>query len=235
MKLKTLFAGLAMIVSSNMYAADIGVGVKAGTLGMGVDISVALTQKINARLSLTKSSYDFKETITLNDSNNNLTNQANVDATLDLDFGATAILFDWYVFDGTFHLTGGFVKNSSSIDLNGRITDASVTFNGQTYDVANDFANPNISGSIKLGNSIQPYLGIGWGRKADDDPGLSVSFELGVVLLDPEVDLRAPVHTNSTLQTELDNNVNAAEVTANDEVSVLEVWPVISLGLNYAF
>ena len=231
MKLKTLFAGLAMIVSSNMYAADIGVGLKAGTLGAGVDISVALTQTINARLSLSKSSFDFNETLDINDANNTAT----IDGTLNLDFGSTAILFDWYVFDGTFHLTGGFLKNSSSIDLNGRITDANVVFNGTSYNVLTQFQDPNISGTIALGNSVQPYLGIGWGRKADDDPGFSVSLELGVVLLDPSVDLKAPVTVDPTLQAQLESDVNAAEVTANEEVSVLEAWPVISLGLNYAF
>ena len=231
MKLKTLFAGLAMIVSSNMYAADIGVGLKAGTLGAGVDISVALTQTINARLSLSKSSFDFNETLDINDANNTAT----IDGTLNLDFGSTAILFDWYVFDGTFHLTGGFLKNSSSIDLNGRITDANVVFNGTSYNVLTQFQDPNISGTIALGNSVQPYLGIGWGRKADDDPGFSVSLELGVVLLDPSVDLKAPVTVDPTLQAQLESDVNAAEVTANEEVSVLEAGPVISLGLNYAF
>ena len=167
MKLKALLAGLVMIASSNIYAADIGVGVKAGTLGAGVDISVALTQTINARLSLSKSSFDFNETMNINDANNTAT----IDGTLNLDVGSVAILFDWYVFDGTFHLTGGFLKNNSSIDLNGRITDANVVFNGTSYNVLTQFQDPNISGTIALGNSLQPYLGIGWGRKADDDPG----------------------------------------------------------------
>ena len=233
MKLKALFAGLAMIVSSNIYAADIGVGVKAGTLGFGVDISMALTQTINARFSLSKFSRDINETLNINDANNTAT----IDSTLNVDFGSAAILFDWYVFDGTFHLTGGFLKNSSSIDLNGRITDANVIFNGTSYNVVTEFQDPNLSASISFGNSLQPYLGIGWGRKADDDPGLSVSLELGVVLLDPSVDLKAPVisGTSTSTQAQIDADVNAAEAAANDELSVLEAWPVISLGLNYAF
>ena len=233
MKLKTLFAGLAMIISSYMYAADIGVGLKAGTLGAGVDISMALTQTINARLSLSKFSRDRSETLNINDANNTAT----IDSTLNVDFGSVAILFDWYVFDGTFHLTGGFLKNSSSIDLTGRITDANVVFNGTPYNVASEFQDPNLSASISFGNSLQPYLGVGWGRKADDDPGFSVSFELGVVLLDPSVDLKAPVisGTSTSTQAELDSDVNAAEASANEELSDLELWPVISLGLNYAF
>jgi hypothetical protein len=46
------------IVATNVNAADVGVGVKAGTLGYGADFSVTLTKTINARISLTTLSID---------------------------------------------------------------------------------------------------------------------------------------------------------------------------------
>lgn len=232
MKLATTIAGLALIATTSTQAYDIGVGVKAGTLGAGVDLSVALTPTINARLALTSVSADFDETLDINDDNNTAT----IDANIDLDFGATALLLDWYVFDGTFHITGGMMKNNSTIDLVGTITSTTVEFDGEPYNVS-DFVEPTMTGQINMGNSFQPYLGIGWGRKADDNPGLSLSVELGVLLMDPEVDLRAPtVKAGSGInQADIDADVDAAESTANDELSALEAWPVLSIGLNYAF
>jgi hypothetical protein len=231
MKIATTIAGLALIASSSAQAYDFGVGVKAGTLGTGVDLSMSLTQTINARIALTSVSTDFNETLDLNDSNNSAT----VDAKVNLDFGASALLFDWYVFDGTFHVSGGMMKNNSTIDLRGTITSATVTFDGTTYDVASEIADPTMRGKISMGNSFQPYLGIGWGRKADDNPGLSLSVELGVLLMDPEVDLTAPTLNDTSQQGQIDAEVKSAESAAKDELSALNAYPVLSIGLNYAF
>ncbi len=232
MKPAAIIVGLALIATTSAQAYDIGVGVKAGTLGAGVDLSVAITPTINARLALTSVNTDFDETLNINDADN----EATVDANVNLDFGASALLLDWYVFDGTFHITGGMMKNTSTIDLVGTITSATVIFDGTPYDVS-DFDTTTMSGKISMGNSFQPYLGIGWGRKADDNPGLSLSVELGVVLMDPDVDLTAPrVTSGSGLnQADIDQDVKAAESSANDELSALKAWPVLSIGLNYAF
>lgn len=235
MKIKILLAGLIFLTTSVANAIDFGIGAKAGTLGVGAELSVALTQTINARISLTKVSEDFDEEVVLDDAGNSAT----IDATMDLDFGATALLLDWYVFDGTFHVSAGMVKNDSKIDLQGVIRGNTVTFNGTPYNVSQDFADASITGTVSAGESFEPYLGIGWGRKADDDPGLSLSVEIGVVLMDPSVDLRGPTvsaaNPNNISQAQLNADVDAAEQEANDDLSDLEAWPVLSIGLNYAF
>jgi hypothetical protein len=239
MKLKFILPGLALMFISNANAIDFGVGVKAGTLGVGADFSILLTPTINARLSLTKANYDLSETIEINDANNTAT----IDADINFDVGAQAILFDWYVFDGTFHMTAGMVKNDSAVNMTGILQSingtSSVTFNNETYSL-NDFVNPSMGGRVSFGNSFEPYLGIGWGRKASVDPGLSLSVEIGVVLLDPSVDLDAPQLTQQAIngglsQSDLDADVDAAEQTANTDLDDLEAWPVLSIGLNYAF
>ncbi len=42
-----------MLLASNAHALDVGVGLKAGTVGAGFEVSVGLTKTINARVSLT--------------------------------------------------------------------------------------------------------------------------------------------------------------------------------------
>jgi hypothetical protein len=232
MKIAATIAGLGLLATTSVQAYDFGVGVKAGTVGYGADISVALTQTINARLSLTSINIDdLNESITIGDS----VNEGTVDTTMKLDFGANALLIDWYVFDGTFHVTGGMMKNNGKVSFSGILQD-SVTINGQDFDASD--IDGAISGSVSLGDSYQPYLGIGWGRKASNDPGLSLSVEVGVALLDPKANLSATVNstgTNTLSQSELDARINDAEKDINSELSVFEAWPVLSIGLNYAF
>lgn len=221
-----------LVLSFNAEAVEIGVGVKAGTIGQGVEVSVALTQTINARVSLTSIEVDDQtETIQIGDAGAT----GDIDAVLGLDFGATALLFDWYVFDGTFHLTAGLMRNDTELSFSGSLLNG-VTLDGQTLDPSD--INGNIGGSISLGESFQPYLGVGWGRKAGDGGGFAFTAEIGVALLDPEANLTAEVNisgTNTLTQSELDDRIRSAEADANADLAIFEAWPVITLGLNYGF
>jgi len=235
MKTKMALMGMLVLGCSSAHALDFGVGVKTGTVGTGAEISVVLTPTINARLSLTDVSADFDEDIELDDADNSAT----IDANLDLDFGATALLFDWYVFDGTFHVTGGLMKNDSKIALSGEFVDNNIILGGTPYDVSQDFEDASVSGKVSAGEDFEPYLGIGIGRKAGGGGGLSFSAELGVMLMDPSVDLEGPTvsaaNPNGIVQADLDADVDEAESSANDEISDLEMYPILSVGLNYAF
>lgn len=231
MKTIGLMAGLVLLVS-NAHAVDVGVGIKAGTVGAGVEVSIALTKTLNARVSLTNIDVDDQnETIEVGDAGAT----GDIDADLGLDFGATALLLDWYVFDGTFHLTAGFMRNDTKLSFSGTLLD-SVTVDGEVLDPSD--INGDISGDISLGETFLPYIGVGWGRKAGDGGGISVSFELGVAMLDPDADFDAEVNvsgSNSLDQAELERRLKGVEDDANDDLDEFEAWPVVSIGINYAF
>ena len=195
-----------ILIAPNAQALDIGVGVKAGTIGAGFELSVPISKTINARVSLTSIDIDDeRETIQVGDVNQS----ADVDAVLGLDFGATALLIDWYVFDGSFHLTAGMMKNDTKLSFSGVLT-GDITVDGQ--DLSTDDIAGDITGDISLGESFQPYLGIGWGRRAGDEGGLSFTAELGVALLDPAADLNAQQSGSSTLTaTEFQDAINGVE------------------------
>ncbi len=226
-----------MLSPLSVQAYEIGVGVKAGTAGTGIDLSVAITNKVNVRFTTTSNDFgDSSENFNINETGANAT-IAEFNTTLTADFGATGILVDWYVFDGTFHLTAGMMKNDSAFKMSGNIVGNTVTFNGNSYNVATDFVGGSsaITGEIALGDSYEPYVGVGWGRKAGTEPGLSLSVEIGVMMLSPSVNLVAPTLVNAGNQSTIDNDVNQAESSAAAELSDLKIWPVLSVGLNYAF
>jgi hypothetical protein len=224
-----LFA-LLLLIAPNAQALDIGVGVKAGTIGAGFELSVPISKTINARVSLTSIDIDDeRETLQVGDDIDN----AELDAVLGLDFGATALLIDWYVFDGSFHLTAGMVKNDTKLAFSGVLT-GDITVDGEP--LSPDDIDGNVTGNVSLGESFQPYLGIGWGRRAGDEGGLAFTAELGVALLDPAVSLNAQQSGSSTLNpTEFDDAIRGVESDAEAELDQFEAWPVLTLGLNYNF
>ncbi len=230
---KLIGLGLSLLALSGVAnALEVGVGLKAGTLGAGIDLSVALTQTVNLRAALTSVNIDGEEdTLTVGDDGAEL----DIEAELDADYGASAILVDWYIFNGTFHLTAGMLKNNGSLDFSGMLI-GSGTIDGQAFD-AGDLVGGEIGGKVSLGDSYQPYLGIGWGRKASYDPGFSISVEIGVALLDPDVDFDAAVIAGGNFvgQAELDVTLQDAEDDAEDELDEFELFPILSLGINYAF
>lgn len=230
---KMIWLGFGLLFFiSNVNALEVGVGVKAGTVGTGVDLTVALTRTINARLSLTNVDIDDQdETITVGDDGA----EGDLDAELGLDFGANALLIDWHVFNGTFHLTAGMMRHTGKADFSGALV-SGITIDGQDLDPS-DFSS-EIGGDVELADSFQPYLGFGWGRKAGDGGGISVTIDIGVALLDPKVSLEATVNgggANALSQSELDSRLRGLEDDAEGDLDDLEAWPIVAFGINYAF
>lgn len=225
---KLIGLGLGLLLSaSNASALDFGVGAKVGTVGVGVDLSVGLTRTLNLRLSLSSIDVDDEdETLTVGDAV-----EGDVDAEVELDFGANALLFDWFIFDGSFHLTAGAMRQTGDADLTGVLIDP-VSFDGGLL-LPSDIG--TISGDLELADSYQPYIGFGWGRKAGAGGGLSFTVDIGVALLDPSIELSAPATGAGLSQSEVNALLREMESDAEDELDDYEVYPVAAVGLNYAF
>jgi hypothetical protein len=229
-----IFAGILLssiaLGSTNLSAAqDIGVGLKMGTVGAGVDLSITITNTLNARVSLSSLPLDSRsESITIGDD----FDEATIDATMDVKFGSSALLVDWHVFDGTFHLSTGLINVDVGGGFIGDLSGGSFTSGGETINSADIGV---ISGSLTLSDSYQPYIGLGWGRKAAADSGPSLSIEVGVALLDPKLDLNATSSGGGSSQAEIDAALSSAESSSSSALTDLSIWPILSIGLNYAF
>ncbi len=227
------FIGLGFFLfffAANVNAVDVGVGAKAGINGVGLNLSVGLTQRVNLRLSLSQVDIDDEtETVTVGDDGA----EGDIDAELEFDFGSNAVLLDWHVWNGGFRVTAGMFKQTGAVDLTGTLQ-SNIVIDGQPL-ATDDLG--EISGEVKLSDSYKPYLGIGWGRGAGGNGGFSFSADLGVALLDPSVDLDADVRagTNGLSQAELDQRLTEMEADAEDELDDLKLWPVLAVGVNYAF
>jgi hypothetical protein len=229
-KLIGLGFGLLFFVS-NAFALDFGIAAKAGINGVGLDLSVGLTKTVNLRLSGAAIDIDSEdETVTVGDDGA----EGDIDAELDFDYGANAVLVDWHAFNSNFRFTAGMMKNNGSADLTG-VLQSDIVIDGVSL-ATDDLG--DIGGDVSLGDSYQPYIGIGWGRGAGGDGGFSFSADLGVAVLDPDVDLEAvvlPGGTNGYTQSELNAILVDLEKDAEDDLDDFELWPVLAIGVNYAF
>lgn len=195
--------------------AGLGIGVKAGTLGAGVELTKSLSPSFNVRLGMNE--YKFTSSGT----------KSGTDYNMDLKWASSDVLLDWHPFQGSFRLTGGYLFNSNKIDLN--------TPQGGAYSIG------SLSGTLQSGEYVKgevkfdsgPYLGFGWGN-AGDSRGFGLSFEVGAVYQgSPKVSLA----TSNTLggHTVSATDVATAETNASNALSSFKWYPQVALGLSYAF
>jgi len=149
-----------------------GVGVRAGTTGIGADVGVNVAPTLDARVGYSYFGYKthYKSDI-------------NYDAKLQLS-NLNALL-DWSPFPGGFRFSGGLIANQNKADLNS--TGGTYTINGTAYS-SND---ASVNGTVKSGRSVAPYLGIGYGNVAR--AGVNFYFDLGIMFMgSPKVSLWRP-------------------------------------------
>jgi len=232
--MKKLLATLLvwLLFATSAPAVDVGIGARAGINGVGVDLTVGLSKNVNLRFAATALDIEGEdETIEVGDSGN----EGDLDAEVDFDYGVTALLLDWHVFGGGFRISAGALKNNGEADISASLQD-DIVVNGEPL-ASNDISG-DIDGELSLGDSFQPYVGIGWGRGAGDGGGFSFMVDLGVALTDPNVAFDARVNTggdNGLNQADLDRRLRQIEKDAEGDLDDLELWPVASIGLSYSF
>jgi len=218
---------------SNANALDLGVGARAGINGVGINLTMGLSKNVNLRFSGAAVDIDEEEeTVTVGDDGF----EGDIDTELDFDLGVFALLLDWHAFNNGFRFTAGMLKNNGEADLTG-VLQSDIVVDGSPL-ATDDLVDSAVGGEVELGDSYQPYVGIGWGRGAGGDGGFSFSADLGVALADPKVSFDAVVNTGGTngyTQAQLDVILADMESDAEDELDDYELWPVFAIGINYAF
>ncbi|MCW8840804.1 MAG: hypothetical protein OQL05_03250 [Gammaproteobacteria bacterium] len=207
-------AGL-MLGASSMAVAEMGVGVKAGTLGFGAELTYGISESFNARLGL--NSYSFSDTDSYDD----------IEYDMDLDWQSSGLFLDWHPFQGTFRLTLGYLLNSNEIAM---VSTPSSTYDigGVSYDAADV---GKLNGAVDFGDGI--FYGLGWGN-AGNAKGLGFIFELGVLQQSPDLALKASGGTLSDDPT-FQENLRREERDAQDDLDDFDQYPVVSLGISYSF
>jgi hypothetical protein len=204
--------------------AEMGIGLRAGTFGFGVDFDLSLVEKLNLRIGYNGLSYgkDISDT--------------DVNYEGDLKIGSVSGLLDWHVMDGSFRLSAGVVGSGPKIEVVGTPSGTN------TYQIGNGTYTAaqvgSLRGEIEFGNSAAPYIGVGWGNVLSANRRFSLLVDVGVIYGgEPDVTLTAqcgtalPAITCSQLQADVQREIQELK----DETNDVKWYPVISLGLGIRF
>ena len=208
-----------LLVAGSATAA--GVGIRAGTTGIGGDVAFDLVPTLSARFGY--SWLNFNTTVESSD--------VNYDGTLRLSNGN--LFLDWAPLGPFFRFTGGLILNANKVDVTAQPTAGTYTLGGITYPAA---AVGSLTGTVKSGNSAAPYLGIGYGRVA----GAGVNFyaDLGVMFQGtPKATLTATCGpaTPAALCNQIQASTALEAIDLQDSIKNFKYYPVASIGVTIGF
>ncbi len=215
------FSVLCTVHTGFADQGDIQVALKGGTLGVGAEISVGLTDSMILRGGADYMKFNFDSTID------------QVDYNMEPELKNASLLLDWHPFANGFRLTGGVYLNNNKINIDG--TYRKETIPGQYQQYAHFADAAHVRGTVDF-NTIAPYAGLGW-RSNHGKKGWGVAFDLGIMFQgEPNV---SDLHTESNFDLEshpevvrfLDEQKQAIE----DDLDEFQYYPVASINLTYNF
>lgn len=202
---KVVLAALLAAAASAAQAG--GVGLRAGTTGLGADYGFDIAPTLGGRVGISA--------MTVNTHLD--TNDVRYDAKAKVLTGS--LLLDWSPL-GPFRISGGFMPNNNKIDLNGQPNSGNATFPPGS----------SLTGQVKPERSFAPYLGVGYGNVWTK--GVNFYFDLGVMFQGtPEVSLSANC-TPSAACTAAQAQVEAERQRVQDKVDKYKYYPVANIGLT---
>ena len=212
-------AAAALIVGSSQAHAQrqdsLAVGVQGSTAGFGPEIAYSVSPSLTVRGVGNFLDYDYD------------TEVDGIDYDLNLDFASVGGFLDYHPLRNGFHFSLGALYNDNTAGL-----DATAN---QGANIGGFAVPPGQSVGLRGDLSVDefaPYLGVGWDSTFTSRSNWSFTVRAGVLYQgQPDVSLR-----QTAGPTTLDPADLAAEAEQiEDDLTFLEFYPVVSVGLNYRF
>jgi hypothetical protein len=223
----TLAAAALFFLAAFPGRAQVAIAGKAGSLGLGLELTVGISPQVNARLGGNAFNYtdDGREVSGIV-----------YDAKAKLRT-ATALL-DWHPGGYGFRLTGGLVYNDT------RIEGTSLPPASGLYDIGGVPVPVALVGTLngKIDfNPTVPYVGLGWGNAVASGKKVGFYADAGMMFqgrgratLTPNIPAGSPLD-NPTARAALDILLRREESEIEKKVADYTVYPVVSVGLSYRF
>jgi len=221
-KLTTKAALAALLLAtSGAASADFGVGVKAGTLGVGLEGRWSPLPWFDIRGGVNR--YDFDDS--------GSQSGINYDATFALDNYFLTGNFRFPL--SPFRVTAGAFSNGNELQMSSQDTaGADFVIGGVAFTSADVGALQSVTSFA----GTAPYFGVGYDFELFGKMGLNLDFgvlwqgEPNVSLLATGFDAAPP-----QLQAELGPALEAERLELENEISDYKAWPVVSLSFVYNF
>jgi len=198
----------AALLAGATAQAEVSLGAKVGTLGIGGEVSAAISPQFVGRVDYNAYNYGTSGT------------EGGVPYNLDLELETVGAYLDWHPGGGGFRVTGGYVMNNNQIKLTSKT--------GLVIVGNNLYLGADLRGTAKFSNGY--YVGIGWGNALAAGKGFSFTADLGVLYQGaPTVSL---VDRNGVVSAA---DLRQEEIDAESSLHNYRYYPVVSAGLAYRF
>ena len=214
---KLILAAILSALTLPAYA-DPTVNGKISTLGLGAEAVFSMTKSVDARIGLNTFKYGLNKTTT---SSNGLTTNFNAD----LNLQNLQAMADWHPSEGSFRVSGGIVYNNNNFTMTAQPSAGNISIGGVNYAVQ---AGQSVNATVDF-NKVAPYLGIGWGR-TPKNTGLSFTSDIGIMY---QGSPNGNVTTNIAGVAPAD--VSKANADLKDALKSFNIYPVLSIGVGYAW
>ncbi len=202
--MKRILVFAAVLVASSATQAA-GIGIRAGTTGVGADVAWGIAPAVSARLgySALKWGYDVS---TSNASYNG-----------DLKLSNLSALLDFHPLGPVFRITGGVILNDNTSQATGH---------------PSAFPSASFNATVEPSHRAAPYLGIGWGNVSGI--GANLYADLGVMFMgSPKANLTSDCAGISASQ--CSSLVATEQANLEDKLKRFKAYPVFNLGLTIGF
>ncbi len=209
--------------SSDSFTND-AVGVKVGTLGVGVEYVTNITKNLDLKIGVNGLNYTTDSDAEAG--------SADIAYTADVKLLSAAIGVDYHPFDNGFTVGAAVMYNGNEAEFGGT-ADGSVEIGGTVYS-ANDIG--QINGDVTF-NDFAPYVGIGYSNMTRSE-GFHFTADLGLMYqgsakLNYTIECSDSLAPAECAQLQLDVANEASDI--EDELAKYKVYPVASSGVGYKF
>jgi hypothetical protein len=200
--------------------AEVGIGLRTGTLGIGPELAVPLGDRLAARLAA--GFYTHEATY----------DETGIEYDAEAELRSALLLLDFHPGGGAFRLTVGGGWNGTGLDVSAPVEEL------LRREVPDLPPLPIDAGTVHgraEGQTLVPYAGLGFGTPFGRGRW-GVSLDLGAVYHgEPEVELGTslPVALPAELQRQLDAIAADEEARLEEELRDYTWLPVISLGVSF--
>jgi hypothetical protein len=201
---RATLAVLSLVAAGSVQAA--GIGVRAGTTGVGADVAWDLAPTLSARVGYSALKWNY-----------DVDTSSGVEYDGQLKLSNLNTMIDFHPLGPVFRLTGG------------------VIFNDNKYDVRSKQFGGALSGTVEAGKSAAPYLGVGWGTVAGAGVNFYFDLGI-MFMGTPKATLAANCGALSPAQcAALQSQVAAEQARLQDELDNAKYYPVVNFGLTIGF
>jgi len=216
---KTIISIMAVAVTAFAGAAhaaeyDAAVGVRTSTLGIGIEVTTNVADGLNLRLQGNGFNYNYTD------------NQPDLAMDAKLKLMTVGLIADYHPFNNGFRLSAGGYYNNNKLDYSVTPTAGTFTIGATSYTAAQA---GTVQSTVRF-DKFAPYVGIGWGNAVSEGSAWGFNVEAGAMYQG----------TPTVTFTSTGGAVSAADIAAEridmqNQAKSYKVYPVLALGVSYAF